>query len=129
MMTSLFLLAGTWGGGWAEETDPDSFRVFLRLMGFRCSRIEWSENVDGVPDILAAARQPRLDRRRLCGSLSLRGVPYEDRNFLTHSHGIAEFIVCDHVPGPRTNRRSDSQRGLYLPAPARRVPDDGQDSR
>jgi hypothetical protein len=54
MMTTLFLIAGTWGGGWAEETDPDSFRVFLRLMGFRCSRIEWSENVDGVPDILAA---------------------------------------------------------------------------
>jgi hypothetical protein len=99
-MTSLFLIAGTWGGGWAEETDPDSFRVFLRLMGFRCSRIEWSENVDGV---LAAAG----NRDWISGGYSvryrLRDVPYEDRNVLTHSHGIANLLYATTYQNPRSD--------------------------
>lgn len=102
-MTSLFLIAGTWGGGWAEETDPQSFRVFLRLMGFRCSRIEWSENVDGVPAVLAAAG----NRDWISGGYSvryrLRDVPYEDRNVLTHSHGIASLLYATTYQNPKSD--------------------------
>lgn len=92
MVTNLFLIAGTHGGAWAMDTDPQSFRVFLRLDGFRCSRIEWSENVDGVPDVLAA----RGNRDWIAGGYAvryrLRDVPFEDRNFLTHSHGVGPLL-------------------------------------
>jgi hypothetical protein len=98
MMTSLFLLAGTWGGAWTQDTDPDSFRVFLRLMGFRCSRIEWSENVDGVPSVLAAAGNRDWISAGYATRYRLRGLPYEECNCLTHSDGIAGLLYATTYP-------------------------------
>jgi hypothetical protein len=109
MTTTLFLIAGTHGGAWAQETDPQSFRVFLRLMGFRCSRIEWSENVDGVPDLLAAAGNRDWISGGYAVRYRLRDVPYEDRNFITHSHGIGPLLYsttfqdADEPPVPIRN--------------------------
>jgi hypothetical protein len=98
MMTTLFLIPGTWGGGWTQETDPDSFRVFLRLMGFRCSRIEWSENVDGVPDLLAAEGNRDWIAGGFAVRYRLRDEPYENRNVLTHSHGIGSLLYAMTYP-------------------------------
>jgi hypothetical protein len=96
--TRLFLIAGTWGGGWTEETDPQSFRVFLKLLGFICSRIEWTDNLDGVPDLLAAEG----NRDWIAGGFStryrLRNEPYENRNVLTHSHGIGSLLYAMMYP-------------------------------
>jgi hypothetical protein len=92
MTTTLYLSEGTWGGTWARDTSPDSFRVFLRLRGFRCSIVEWSLNVDGEPDPLAA----KGNRDWIAGGYAeryrFRHEPYEDLNVLTHSHGIGPVL-------------------------------------
>jgi hypothetical protein len=92
MTTTLYLSEGTWGGKWARDTSVDGFRVFLRMQGFRCSIVEWTNNVDGEPDLLAA----KGNRDWIAGGYAeryrFRHEPFEDLNALTHSHGIGPVL-------------------------------------
>jgi hypothetical protein len=97
-MTRLFLSAGTWGGGWTEEIGPESFRVFLKLLGFTCSRIEWTYNVDGIPDLLAAEGNRDWIAGGFATRYRLRNEPYENRNCLTHSDGIGSLLYAMTYP-------------------------------
>jgi hypothetical protein len=90
--TVLVLVEGTWGGQWATDEGPDSFRAFLEAHDFTTIRFRgWSGDVDGVPSVLDNGHGDWIG-----GGYGLRyflaGLPYEARNILCHSHGIAPVL-------------------------------------
>lgn len=102
-MTRLWLVEGTWGGDWAEpKIEPGTFRAFLRASGFECARVVWSYDVDGVPSITRHAGDGHRDW--IAGGYGIRyrlkDVPFEDRNFLVHSHGIGPVLFQATLEDP-----------------------------
>lgn len=97
MKTRLFLGEGTWGGEWARNTEIGTFRDHLRDHGFTCSIIVWTTDVDGL---LEVGRSPSTlgsnNTDWIAGAYAerykLAGLPYEQRNKLTHSHGIGPTL-------------------------------------
>lgn len=87
-MTHVTLVEGTFGGTWAS--DPAStFRDMLRRRDVAASVFEgWTNNVDGVPNLLAAGRHRDWIAGGYALSYFLQLVPYEDRNIICHSHGL-----------------------------------------
>jgi hypothetical protein len=92
-VTTIHLVEGTWGGDWTVDTGPESFRAWVRQ--YDCLSIVfrgWSTDVDGVPSLFD--RSGNYDW--IAGGYALRdrlaAYPYERRNLLVHSHGIAPVL-------------------------------------
>lgn len=86
-MTTIVLVPGTWGGQWADGASP--FRLMLRAHEIRPTRFDgWTENVDGVPNIL----EHGAHRDWIAGGAALgyflRALPLDDRNLICHSHAV-----------------------------------------
>ena len=102
-MTIIHLVEGTWGGDWTHDTGADSFRGWLRRQG--CMSIAfrgWSTDVDGVPSLFDA----NGNHDWIAGGYALRDrlaqYPYESRNLLVHSHGIAPVLYQCALDDPES---------------------------
>jgi hypothetical protein len=93
--TTVVLVEGTFGGTWAA--DPISpFRVDLRRHGFTALHFQgWTTNVDGVPiDLWQRGRHRDWVAGGYALSYFLERLPYEHRNVICHSHGIAPVLYA-----------------------------------
>ena len=84
-MTSILLVQGTWGGTWAREGTP--FRQMLAAQHVTTLEpFEWSYDLSGVLTWMG-----RTHSDWIAGGAALtyylRGLPYEQRNVIAHSHG------------------------------------------
>ena len=98
-MKTLILVQGTWRGAWAEPKSP--LRLYLASLGFRCVLFPgWSGDADGIPSLTDAPGNADW----MAGGYALRffisalRLPFEDLNFLVHSHGIAPVIYQAVLP-------------------------------
>jgi hypothetical protein len=95
MGTRLFLHEGTWGGKWARERGPNTFRDRLQGRGFDSSIVVWSLDVDGTPDIgppLLGTRNTDWVAGGYADRYKMRGESYDRRRKLTHSYGLAPVL-------------------------------------
>ena len=93
-MTTLYLVEGTWGGEWARDRSAGSFRWYLTSLGFNTILVPWSTDADGLPSFLDATGNSDWSAGGLGMRLQLKGIPYEDRNVLTHSLGLAPALYA-----------------------------------
>lgn len=81
------LVEGTWGGPWAEPGSMCSKELVAD--GFAPDVFEgWTENVDGVPNILASGKHRDWIAGGYALGYCLDGLDYFDRRILCHSYGL-----------------------------------------
>jgi len=94
MTTQLVFVSGTWGSDWAHAESP--FCQMLEAKDFAPIRFQgWTENLDGVPNILSKGRK---HRDWIAGGYALAyflsRLDYLDRNLIAHSHGINPVLYA-----------------------------------
>ncbi len=93
MTTSVILVEGTWGGDWAHSRSR--FCAMLRAQVFAPMRFQgWTNNVDGVPNLLSHGRHRDWIAGGYALAYFLRGLEPADRNIICHSHGIAPVFYA-----------------------------------
>jgi hypothetical protein len=97
-MTSVTLVKGTKHGEWADPGSPFRTRV-LEPAGFSVyPRADWwTGNVSGLPRWLNWWASSKLSDWRVGGDFladDLAEMPYEDRNIISHSHGLQPVIFA-----------------------------------
>jgi hypothetical protein len=120
--TPVVLIEGTWGGTWAS--DPASpFRDLLRRHGCSALVFEgWSTDVDGVPSLWRRGKHADWIAGGHALAYFLRGLPYEARNIVCHSHGVASALYCGAL------EREPIRRLITVCAPVRRDMQDVADA-
>lgn len=99
----VILVAGTWGGKWCEE--DSAFRRYLTEHGLESFWFRgWSENVDGVPNILAKGRHREWIAGGFALGYKLEAIPPHERIVIAHSHGGQPAAYCAALAGVYIHR-------------------------
>lgn len=93
MTTQVVYVEGTWGGAWARARSP--FSLYLKARNLAPIRFQgWTGNVDGVPNILEAGRHADWIAGGFAFAYFVKHLAYNDRNVLTHSHGLQPVLYA-----------------------------------